>query len=276
MNNYHFLDHISDWMEYSFYSFLDSKGYINIKEAYFTIITVWYTSSLENALKTFWLSYKTDKKKISIIRKDFLLCLIATDIYRLNNNISSIKNHLNDINQLYFETEEWLPRLWLLCFHTANTLINKKSTNLYILWDSILRIANIDQFISFSTIESQISGYICINMHKHIHRLFRWIEETKNSDHLFTLTSREIDILEELRLNPDKLDLIISYSDKDSLRPQSMSIKRKLSDEELKDLDKIANNTDFWSFEDLNFHKWRISSGKVKVNKRFDLWSQKS
>ena len=132
--------------------------------------------------------------------------------------------------------------------------------NIYIFGNDV-EIATIDEFL-MSEIVSIPKHYIKLSLNHLLSLLYKREELNNTNTTLLSITEDEKEVIEQMRLNEKKLDIHLSY--KDWIILEEMKIKEPLTKE------KVANSKDFWTFEDLNFHRWKISSWKVVKKKRFD------
>lgn len=114
-----------------------------------------------------------------------------------------------------------------------------------------------------------MNNHIQINAYKHLHMIFSWKEWPFPTDHIHTLNNAEVEVIAEFRLNKNKLDITISFDDGDI--PHMMKTKRKLTEDECNNINKVIQNTWFWSFEDLKVHNRKTTSGKVNIHKKLEL-----
>ena len=92
----------------------------------------------------------------------------------------------------------------------------------------------------------------------------------KFREHLLSLTDQEYRIIEEIRLNQEKTDFKISFDKGDNRKVKEFQIRRKLDNEEKKDIHKLANEIDFADFEDIKVHRGKVTAKAVWKKIRFD------
>ena len=142
----------------------------------------------------------------------------------------------------------------------------KDEVNIYIFPKGV-EIATVNEFL-FNKALDRFPSYITISLNDILAKLYNREDLIEPKDYVLDLNEKEIDVIEQIRTNDKKIDINISF--KDGFVFDEMNVKEHLTKEDINDLEKVANDKDFGKFDDLQFHRWKITSWKVIKKKRFD------
>lgn len=277
---------ISENFEYNPLNYLNENVEINYLMFEKPYKEAWYTFRKENKLKwnlpnlqgiiKLWNTFNVKEFKWW---EDFIFCNVISlvkvfliyEIYKLkfpNNRISEIYDNLENNNSrlqyldYFIDYYCYLVKQW-------------KEVNFYITDNATLILTpeeyNMNRQMATSIVwyDNTVQTAIIISLNEILAKVYNDDKIRRIKNRLTPLSQKELDILIEMNFNPWILDLNITF-DKKTFEPKELKINSKLDFEEWVDFEYEAKKRGYWKFNDVKFHKGKITSWKATKKIKLD------
>lgn len=177
---------------------------------------------------------------------------------------------IKELDNIWFTKEEISKFVHLLIEKSyfeyyVGLVFGKERVNVYV-FDNYIEIASVSEFI----MNDWLMNYptcVTISLNKILAKIYKRDDLLVTTSYVIDLNKKEFELLWEIRLNPNKSDINISFDDNWFMK--DMEIKNKLPKELLDMINKYKELYDFGSL-DIELHKKRATSWKGIQRKRFD------